>query len=215
MNILVDVQVVSLPRAKATPLIRDLLDEKTAPPAVEKVQALIASDEAALIGWPMVITKSGERAEIEGIREIRYPTEYHPGHVEVTLTEKNGRVQKSATEVPGVYLSPVAAEFETRNTGITLEVEPTLSPDGKSIDLNLVPQHVVFRGMSKRSFTHAKSTPASREEITAEQPDFDTMKTQTSLQIKNGGRILLAVFPLSQPADHLELFLLHAETRQP
>ena len=36
--------------------------------------------------------------------------------------------------------------FETRNTGVTLEVEPVVGPDGITIDLNLVPQVVEFEG---------------------------------------------------------------------
>ena len=36
--------------------------------------------------------------------------------------------------------------FETRNTGVTLEVEPVVGPDGVTIDLNLVPQVVEFEG---------------------------------------------------------------------
>src|SRR5256885_8461855 len=32
--------------------------------------------------------------------------------------------------------------FDTRNTGVTLEIEPVVGPDGVTIDLNLVPQIV-------------------------------------------------------------------------
>ena len=38
------------------------------------------------------------------------------------------------------------SNFETRNTGVTLEVEPVVGPDGVTIDLNLVPQVVEFEG---------------------------------------------------------------------
>ena len=36
--------------------------------------------------------------------------------------------------------------FETRNTGVTLEVEPTVGSDNYTIDMNLVPQVVEFEG---------------------------------------------------------------------
>ena len=36
--------------------------------------------------------------------------------------------------------------FTTRNTGVTLEVEPVVGPDGYTIDLSLVPQVVEFEG---------------------------------------------------------------------
>jgi general secretion pathway protein D len=103
------------------------------------------------------------------------------------------------------------SNFETRNAGLTLEVEPVVSDDGKQIHLNLVPQHVHFRGM--RTTTIQQSV--SKEKITVDQPIFQTMKTQTSLTLKNGGRMLLGVFPTDEPPDHVELFILHAEIREP
>ena len=36
--------------------------------------------------------------------------------------------------------------FEKRDTGVTLEVEPTIGPDGYSVDMQLVPQVVEFEG---------------------------------------------------------------------
>lgn len=36
--------------------------------------------------------------------------------------------------------------FETRNTGVTLEAEPTVGPDGNTIELNLSPEVVEFDG---------------------------------------------------------------------
>jgi general secretion pathway protein D len=36
--------------------------------------------------------------------------------------------------------------FETKNTGVELEVEPVVGPDGMTIDLNLVPSVVEFEG---------------------------------------------------------------------
>ena len=36
--------------------------------------------------------------------------------------------------------------FEKRDVGVTLEVEPTIGPDGYSIDMQLAPQVVEFEG---------------------------------------------------------------------
>ena len=48
--------------------------------------------------------------------------------------------------VPVVVTPTTPQTFETRNTGVTLEVEPVVGPDGVTIDLNLVPQVVEFEG---------------------------------------------------------------------
>ena len=70
-------------------------------------------------------TKSGQRAVIEIIREFRYPVEWEKD------SEKKGQW--------------VPTSFETRNTGVTLAVEPTIGAD-KVIDLLLTPQVVEYLG---------------------------------------------------------------------
>src|SRR6266852_7370842 len=52
-----------------------------------------------------------------------------------------------ATTVPVVVTPTTPTKFDTRNTGVTLEVEPVVGADGAIIDLNLVPQVVEFEGL--------------------------------------------------------------------
>jgi general secretion pathway protein D len=96
-----------------------------------------------LLSAPSVTTKSGQRAVIEIVREFRYPTQFQPPQIPQTVGSTNG-VGGGATAIPVTPTTPTA--FETRNTGVTLEVEPVVGPDGVTIDLNLVPQVVEFEG---------------------------------------------------------------------
>ena len=84
---------------------------------------------------PKVTTKSGQRATIQIVREFRYPTEYDLPQV---------------TQTPGSIYTPATpttpTSFETKPVGITLEVEPTVGPDGYTIDLILSPRVVEFDG---------------------------------------------------------------------
>lgn len=209
-NVRIDVQMVAIPRQLALPLISELAVDDKAEGAFSKIQELIGAGTAQLIGWPLAITRSGQRAQVENIHEVRYGTEFQPGGVSIHLIDKEGTLSKVPTEIEGVEAPSTATAFETRNTGATLEVEPVLSPDRKTIDLNLVPQHVRLRGMRKTTIEHSKNG-----KTTVEQPDFDTMRTQTQLTVRNGQRVLLGVFPTDDPPDHIELFLLKAETREP
>jgi len=87
-------------------------------------------------------TKSGQRAVIENVREFRYPTTFTPPQVP-TITGGTGGTAPVSINV----VTPTTPQtFETRNTGVTLEVEPVVGPDGITIDLNLVPQVVEFEG---------------------------------------------------------------------
>jgi type II secretory pathway component GspD/PulD (secretin) len=103
--------------------------------------------------------------------------------------------------------APVPTAFETRNIGATLEVEPVLGPDGKTIDLNLVPQHVRLLDFP----TVAGGRDANGHEWKIEQPRFYTAKTTTSLTVAAGQRVLLAEFRGPEGSDQIEFFILKVE----
>jgi general secretion pathway protein D len=111
------------------------------------MRALDQKKGVDLLSAPRVTTKSGQRAVIEIVREFRYPTQFQPP--QIPQSTGNGGGGGSGNDVifssqPVTPTTPTA--FETRNTGVTLEVEPVVGPDGVTIDLNLVPQVVEFEG---------------------------------------------------------------------
>jgi general secretion pathway protein D len=99
------------------------------------LRALNQQKGVDLVSAPKVTTKSGQRATIQIVREFRYPTEYDLPQV---------------TQTPGSIFTPATpttpTSFETKPVGITLEVEPTVGPDGYTIDLILSPRVVEFDG---------------------------------------------------------------------
>ncbi|GAB4171286.1 MAG: hypothetical protein Fur0032_10440 [Terrimicrobiaceae bacterium] len=99
------------------------------------IRALSQKKGVDLVSAPKVTTKSGQRATIEIIREFRYPSEYD-------LPQVSGSA--GTTFQPVIPTTPTS--FETKNVGITLEVEPTVGPDNFSIDLILAPRVVEFEG---------------------------------------------------------------------
>jgi hypothetical protein len=117
-----------------------------------------------------VPAKSGVRQVWEALAEINYATTY-----------KNDPV-----------IAP--ASFETRNTGYTVEIEPVLGPDGKTVDLSLVPDDVGYRRqvMFPQIEKEGQTLPA------IVQPIFYTMKITTALDTTLGQASLLAI---STPAD--------------
>jgi general secretion pathway protein D len=106
------------------------------------IRALNQKKGVDLLSAPKVTTKSGQRAVIEIVREFRYPTTFTPPQVP-SITGGTGGTGSVSINV----VTPTTPQtFETRNTGVTLEVEPVVGPDGVTIDLNLVPQVVEFEG---------------------------------------------------------------------
>ncbi len=155
-----------------------------------------------LLSAPSVTTKSGQRAVIEIVREFRYPTQFQPPQIPQTVGSTSGSAGGAAS-IPVTPTTPTA--FETRNTGVTLEVEPVVGPDGVTIDLNLVPQVVEFEG-----FVNYGSPILAPASITVtplggvvlipasvitpnviNQPIFSARKVTTSVSVWDGQTVVL------------------------
>ncbi len=162
-----------------------------------------------LLSAPRVTTKSGQRAVIEIIREFRYPTEFEPPQIPQTfgngLGNSGGIIgglnplaqSNSGGSFPVTPTTPTA--FETRNTGVTLEVEPVVGADGYTIDLNLVPQVVEFEGfVNYGSPIQTSSTNLLGQSVVniitpnvINQPIFSTRKVTTSVTVFDGQTVVL------------------------
>src|SRR5947208_2812913 len=127
--------------ASVAPGIFGLAGVMTNPQFQVVIRALNQKKGIDLLSAPRVTTKSGQRAVIEIVREFRYPTQFTPPQVPTFSGGGSG-----TTVAPAVVTPTTPTAFETRNTGVTLEVEPVVGPDGVTIDLNLVPQVVEFEG---------------------------------------------------------------------
>lgn len=88
-----------------------------------------------LVSAPKVTVTSGRKATINIMRKFPYPKEYAPPQVPV---------QQAGGNAPVTPSTPTS--FETRNIGVQLEVEPTVGPDGYTIELSLSPQITEFQG---------------------------------------------------------------------
>ncbi|MEO7319471.1 MAG: M56 family metallopeptidase [Chthoniobacteraceae bacterium] len=169
-----------------TPAVQILTDVQSQ----EFLRALIQKKGVELLSAPSVTTKSGQRAVIEIVREFRYPVEFAP-----------------VPEIKGGW-NPTS--FETRNCGVTLEVEPEVN-DAGAIRMKLSPQVVEFLGfrdmdsrkkylaggMAAKSFAERFSLgggsgsrswtqPGSRL-----QPVFSARKIETDVTLLSGSAVLI------------------------
>lgn len=175
------------------------------------IRALNQKKGIDLLSAPRVTTKSGQRAVIEIIRELRYPTEFDPPQIpqnvginnqnnNVTVLTPLGFQATQGSTNPSFPVTPTTpTAFETRNTGVTLEVEPVVGPDGYTIDLNLAPQVVEFEGfINYGSPIQTTGLDGLGNPITniltdnvINQPVFSTRKVTTSVSIWDGQTIVL------------------------
>jgi general secretion pathway protein D len=99
------------------------------------LRALSQKKGIDLVSAPRVTTQSGKRATIEIIREFRYPTDFQPPQLSATF---------GSQYTPVVPNNPTS--WDTKPTGITLEVEPTVGADAYTIELVLEPRVIEFDG---------------------------------------------------------------------
>jgi general secretion pathway protein D len=163
------------------------------------IRALNQKKGVDLLSAPSVTTKSGQRAIIEVIRELRYPRTYTQPQVPSISSNTTTLV---AGPVPVVVTPTTPQDWETRNTGVTLEVEPVVGGDATTIDLNLIPQVVEFEGFINYGSpinaigvntvgVLSASVPIELTPNVINQPVFSTRKVTTSVSVYDGQTVVL------------------------
>ena len=142
---------------------------------------------------PSVLARSGETATIEIIREFIYPTEYEPPELPNTVGTTGGLGTDGSSGIfPVTPATPTA--FETRNTGVTLEIQPTIGANDYVIDLRFAPEIVEFEGFinygspitSPATDAFGNATSVTITENRIEMPVFASRRVNTGLTIYDG-----------------------------
>lgn len=153
---------------------------------------------ADIMTAPSIMAKSGQKATIEIIREFIYPTEYEPPELPQQIGQGVGGGGFGGIGGGGGGTFPVTpatpTAFEPRNTGVTLEIEPTLGNNDSVIDLRFAPEIVEFEGfINYGSPIQSPSTDALGNPTTVtitenriEMPVFSVRRVSTSLSIYDG-----------------------------
>jgi type II secretory pathway component GspD/PulD (secretin)/tetratricopeptide (TPR) repeat protein len=167
------------------------------------IRALNQKKGVDLLSAPKVTTKSGQRAIIEVVREFRYPSTFTPPQVPSISSSTGTTVVGGSTTVPVVVTPTTPQTWETRNTGVTLEVEPVVGENATTIDLNLVPQVVEFEGfinygspinavgVNTIAGTISTSVPVRLTDNVINQPVFSTRKVTTSVSVYDGQTVVI------------------------
>lgn len=134
---------------------RDLLTSHSASAAYDRIAPMVESGTARLERVLELPTRSGNRSKAEETEEIIYPTEF--------------TALSFAGAVPGAY---AAAGFTTRDTGITIEHEPTLSVGAAACDLTVAPEFVRVVNFG---------APGGVADLWPKTPVFETRMLSTSL----------------------------------
>jgi len=172
--------------------------------AVQMIMRGLAQKKGSdLMTAPSVTARSGEKATIEIIREFIYPTEYESPEIPQQfgggfgggggggIFPPIGGAQQPQN-FPVTPATPTA--FETRNTGVTLEIEPNIGENDFVIDLRFVPEIVEFEGFinygspiqSNAVDALGNPVPLTVTENRIEMPVFSSRRVNTALTIYDG-----------------------------
>lgn len=168
----------------------------------EEITTRVAKGKAKLEGMMIARARSGERAIVESVSETIYPTQYIHGNGP-TPTQPEPQPQappskggtKPAPDKPDAaealsgpaaqagYFAPVLpTSFQTRNVGMTLEIEPTIGGDARQIvDLRIVPQ--IVTQVPRASWGQGVSE--------TEVPVFEAQRIETAATLMPGQPYLL------------------------
>jgi hypothetical protein len=199
----VEVLMVAPPNVEFLSILPELRDPSKIEAATTKLLEMTTTGEAILTGYPVIYAMSGQRAIAEAIVEKRYPSEFEKPAVpsEIDIGRK-----EPPTSGASAGLLALPTTFDTRNTGVTIEIEPTVGHDGKVIEVNMIPQRVEF--LWNEPFYPTQTSTGVAVKI--EQPQFQTTKIQTAISVQNGERLLIATQRLEKPAGYTEVFVLQA-----
>jgi len=172
--------------------------------AVQMIMRGLAQKKGTdLMTAPSVTARSGQKATIEIIREFIYPTSYAPPEIPQSVGSNNANTglldpitgvaqQQQPQSFPVTPATPEA--FETRNTGVTLEIEPTIGENDFVIDLRFVPEIVEFEGFinygspiqTNALDAFGNAVPLVITENRIEMPVFSSRRVNTALTIYDG-----------------------------
>lgn len=204
-NISVCYETFSLPLAMAAGLQREQLAD---PELYERLTAAVAKDTVRQETLTVMRCLSSRSSTDESISEQIYPTEFVPARSPDPVTAsatsssaKGGqgpvpdsgkaRIAENPSVPDGLTVPAVPKAFDTRNTGATLEMEPTLSDDEKFVHLRIVPEHVTAVG--RTSFGQGIAA--------TETPVFEAQRTNTAVTLRVNRPFLLSTMnrpPVSQ-----------------
>ncbi|MFH0909211.1 MAG: hypothetical protein V1929_10650 [bacterium] len=178
-------QPSTLASSGLTPLggIATIASVLTNPELSVVVQALSMHGGTDLLSAPRVTTRSGVQAQIQVVQEIIYPTEFETTQPQFNDT---GNVTTPPVVTPG--------SFETRETGVILNVTPTVGPDGYTIDLTLVPEvsELVEWIQYGSTLTIPRSSGGEQTfTFNIPQPIFSSRNVTTSIVIWDGQTVVM------------------------
>ena len=153
----------------------------------KQVAQLIKDGKASIMETLLCTSTSGVKATTDSTEEFIYPTEYEPATIPgiANSKEENGTDKPKSNDIAKA-IGPQPRSFEPRNLGSTLEIEPILRADQKSIYLRFTPEIVYHVG--NKVWAEWKDSPGSPIQM----PTFYRLAVSSAVTLTDGHYMLVA-----------------------
>ena len=177
----IEVRYIEAPRAEVNTILPNttyVVKEDV----LKVLQEWVYKKKATILAQPRIATISGAQAQVRSVRELIYPTEYEPPTVTTTNATPQAATEKTTT-------FPTPSGFKTRELGVLFNVTHTVGPDGRWINITLIPE--LSQPSKLGIMKYETLSSVGKTEIT--QPDICSWNLTTSIVLKSGSTVLLAV----------------------
>ena len=149
------------------------------------IHALQQKGGSDLLSAPRITTRSGVNAQIQVVQEIIYPKEFESEVITIDREVAGGGTiqERLVTVTPG--------SFETRETGVILNVTPTVGPDGYTIDLTLVPEVSELVDWIQYGSVIDRDEDGNPIGYNIPQPVFSSRNVTTSIVVWDGATVVM------------------------
>ncbi len=154
------------------------------------MRALAQKTGRDFMNSPTVITRSGQLARVEMVREFIHPTEYDPPELPNTV----GSSALGGGGFPVTPANPTA--FDTTPVGTVLEVEPVVSSDGSVLQISVQAVHREFIGFINYGTPIFTTPDVDQDPVLVTEnrilmPLFETRRVQTNNSIYDGQSMVI------------------------
>ncbi len=186
--------------SRRSPAAFSLAGVLTNPQFQVAIRALDQKTGIDVMAKPEVVTKSGQKANVQVVRELIYPTEFDPPQIPTNVGTNTVLIDQNGNEtfppLPPIPVTPsTPTAFEMRRVGVVLDVEPVISEDNKVIDLTITPEITEFVGfVNYGSPINSVASDGVKVELTENrifQPIFSSRKIATSVKVYDGATVVL------------------------
>ena len=141
----------------------------------QAVKLALAGD-AEIVETCILICRSGEKSLMESVAEIIFPSVYEPAG-----SDRLPLAKPTAFRYRRAFDASVMSSFETRNTGTTLEIEPTIGGGNRLVDLR-----VSFEMIDQARLTTWTEFRDQWGDASVRMPVFDSKRLRSSITLADG-----------------------------